>query len=42
MLHHALLDRGERRDVEQLLGLLAAHENATCVPLGALVSGAPT
>jgi hypothetical protein len=37
MLHHALLDRRERKDVEELLGLLAGHENAGCVALGTLV-----
>ena len=37
MLHHALLGREEREDVERLLALLAAHENAHCVPLSSLV-----
>jgi UDP-glucuronate 4-epimerase len=37
MLHHALMGREERSDVERLLELLAAHENARCVPLGSLV-----
>jgi hypothetical protein len=37
MVHHALLDREEREDIERLLALLAAHENARCVPLGSLV-----
>ena len=39
MLHHALLGREEREDVERLLALLAARENARCVPLSSLVTG---
>lgn len=39
MLHHALMGREQRRDVERLLGLLVVHENARCVPLGSLVAG---
>lgn len=39
MLHHALVDREERAEVERLLALLAAHENARCVPLSSFVAG---
>ena len=39
MLHHALLGREERGDVERLLSLLAGHENARCVPLRSFVAG---
>jgi hypothetical protein len=39
MLHHALVGREERADVERLLALLEAHENARCVPLSSLVAG---
>jgi hypothetical protein len=38
MLHHALVGREERQDLERLLALLAAHDNARCVPLGSLVA----
>jgi Uncharacterized protein conserved in bacteria (DUF2334) len=36
MLHHALLGRDERDEVERLLALLASHANARCVLLAAL------
>jgi hypothetical protein len=39
MVHHALLGRQERAEVGRLLALLAAHENARCVPLSSLVGG---
>jgi peptidoglycan/xylan/chitin deacetylase (PgdA/CDA1 family) len=39
MLHHALVDYEERKNVERLLALLAAHENARCVPLSSLGTG---
>jgi hypothetical protein len=39
MLHHALLGRREREDVEELLVLITAHENACCVPLSSLAAG---
>jgi hypothetical protein len=39
MLHHALIGREERGDVERLVSLLAAHENARCVPLSSFVAG---
>jgi len=38
MLHHALLGRSERADVERLLALLTGHENARCTPLSSLVA----
>ena len=37
MLHHALVDREGRTDLEQLLALLSVHDNARCVPLRSLV-----
>jgi hypothetical protein len=35
MLHHETMDATERRGLAQLLSLLAEHENARCVALGA-------
>lgn len=39
MLHHALLGRQERGEVERLLALLVVHENAHCIPMSSLVDG---
>ncbi len=38
MLHHAVLDRHARNDIERLLELLSEHASARCVPLGSLVA----
>jgi Polysaccharide deacetylase len=38
MLHHALLGRDERGEVERLLALLAGHENARCTTMSSLVA----
>jgi peptidoglycan/xylan/chitin deacetylase (PgdA/CDA1 family) len=38
MLHHALLGREKRADIERLLALLAGHENARCTPMSSLVA----
>ena len=38
MLHHALVGRQEREDLERFLALLNTHENARCVPLSSLVA----
>jgi hypothetical protein len=37
MLHHALMDEGEMRRADELLGLLAGHPNARCSLMSALV-----
>jgi peptidoglycan/xylan/chitin deacetylase (PgdA/CDA1 family) len=37
MLHHALIDADERRQLERLLALLASHGNARCVLLSSLL-----
>jgi hypothetical protein len=38
MLHHALIDAAGRRQLEELLSVLARHDNARCIRLSALVA----
>jgi hypothetical protein len=36
MFHHALMDADERRAADELLGLLASHSRARCLPMATL------